>query len=413
MSIETYAFRRGTIYKACAAAVAEIHQAADELIEAHRHLLPTDAESLIFLKPNLNNDLNALTGNSTDLRLLGGVVRALQRRGYHNIAIGDGANCSAFHDEIDVLGRLRVKHMAEVMGAGSVDLNRAPGREAVVDGRRIKLPEILDRCQLFINMPTIKTHMEAALSGATKNLMGCVQGMDKRKLHWNLARGLIALNQHLRPQLHLVDGLIVMEGDGPGLGTPRNLGAIIAGTDNYLVDAFCARLVGVECEDIPYLAMAMEQGLLDDEDVRQMAQNVGIEQQVVKARWGLLGRLFMNNWFILPRYWRILDGMASSRAASTILVGLGLRQDVYEAADCQIEELKLSRIEECEACRRCVAYCPMSLDLLGDPSLLGGVECIECLYCYLVCPHGAITVKGRLAYLEPHLARYKALIEAL
>ena len=75
----------------------------------------------------------------------------------------------------------------------------------------------------------------------------------------------------INPTLTIVDGIIAMEGKGPGFGDPKNLGLIIAGTDAVAVDAVIAELIGVPPEHYPILHAALNDGYgtacLDDIDL--------------------------------------------------------------------------------------------------------------------------------------------------
>ena len=81
---------------------ARLRQAVAEVLDTSSAALPARSGASFLLKPNLNNDLCALTGNSTDLRLLAAAIEALQRRGYTNIVVGDGPNIGAYRKGIDV-----------------------------------------------------------------------------------------------------------------------------------------------------------------------------------------------------------------------------------------------------------------------------------------------------------------------
>ena len=64
----------------------------------------------------------------------------------------------------------------------------------------------------------------------------------------------------INPALSIVDGIVAMEGKGPGFGNPRDLGLIIAGTDAVAVDAVIAKLIGVPPEHYPVLHTALNEG---------------------------------------------------------------------------------------------------------------------------------------------------------
>ena len=57
-----------------------------------RRDLGADRDARIVVKPNLNNDLVALTGNCVDLRVLEALFVGLRRRGYRDLTVADGSN---------------------------------------------------------------------------------------------------------------------------------------------------------------------------------------------------------------------------------------------------------------------------------------------------------------------------------
>jgi len=59
-------------------------------MEPFKDLFPADKAARILIKPNLNSNMNALTGNTTDLRLLSALLSYLKTCGYSNITIGEG-----------------------------------------------------------------------------------------------------------------------------------------------------------------------------------------------------------------------------------------------------------------------------------------------------------------------------------
>ena len=77
----------------------------------------------IFLKPNLNSNMNALTGNTTDLRIIAAVTEFLKESGYKNITIGDGTNSGFYRNGISVISRLVIDKLAKYYSVKVVDLN--------------------------------------------------------------------------------------------------------------------------------------------------------------------------------------------------------------------------------------------------------------------------------------------------
>ena len=52
-------------------------------LKRYEDILPASKTVKILIKPNLNANMNALTGNTTDLRLLAAVIECLKTRGYN------------------------------------------------------------------------------------------------------------------------------------------------------------------------------------------------------------------------------------------------------------------------------------------------------------------------------------------
>lgn len=68
------------------------------------------------------------------------------------------------------------------------------------------------------------------MTGAVKNMYGCIQGLHKAKGHTkysnaeSFARMLVDLNRFIQPRLYIMDGITAMEGNGPASGTPVHMG---------------------------------------------------------------------------------------------------------------------------------------------------------------------------------------------
>ncbi len=104
-----------------------------------------------------------------------------------------------------------------------------------------------------INVPKLKSHMQMELTAAVKNLYGAVVG--KRKPQWHLRCGtnrdafaqlLVECCRIVAPRLSVADGVIAMEGQGPGSGDPFELGAIIASTHPVAADLAFMELIGFD-----------------------------------------------------------------------------------------------------------------------------------------------------------------------
>lgn len=62
------------IYINTAEGLKQIKEGVSEVFRLYEGMLPESLEASIFLKPNLNANMNALTGNTTDLRLIAVII---------------------------------------------------------------------------------------------------------------------------------------------------------------------------------------------------------------------------------------------------------------------------------------------------------------------------------------------------
>jgi len=364
----------------------------------------------ILLKPNLNNDLSALTGNSTDLRLLAAVIEALQQRGCTRIIVGDGPNIGTYRKGIDVLGRLGVRALCAHYGVECVDFNHAPAAQIQLATGPVRVARLCLEAALFINLPKLKTHAEAGMSLALKSLIGCVVGTDKRLVHRDLPTNIVALNEAIHPHFTIADALIAMEGNGPGDGTPRRTDALLAATDPFALDLVAAQLFGLDVTRIPYLSVARRRGHLTAADFDAAARLTPLVRLEPAPPRGWLVRLLDSRALApLRDATRFLHGQEWARR---LLYRLRVMQDVYQARDARIERLWLDKAR-CSRCGLCLDYCPLGLPLLDPGFDFASSACVRCLYCVQVCPEEAIHVQGDLGYLKTHLERYSERIRLL
>ena len=402
----------GTVVAAEAWTMAEIDVAMEGILTRFSSRLPLDFQAHIVLKPNLNNDLVALTGNSTDLRVMAALIEGLQRRGFERITIADGSNVGVERRDIDTFKRLRVSALAERLGVDTVNLNKDPGRRVKLHGgAEPRISKLVEECDFLISVPTIKTHVEAGLSCAMKNWVGIVVGQDKRQMHLAINRNIQAIHEHVAPDLVVVDGIIGMEGNGPGDGDPVRLGLLLGASSAPLCDLVVAKMMGLEIDRIPYLGHALERGMLTPADVTAVDGEIqchrSIEPAPERSRLAVLSEDPRLAW--LKRAARPLtDKPGVAKAAYR----LGVIQDVYSPVDDGVQGVKRTR-SDCGTCSACADACPTRLPLERIGVDTQPPDCIGCLYCWWVCPDDVITLDGPLEAMVRQADRYKAVISGL
>lgn len=380
------------------------------VLGSYEDIFPASKSAKILLKPNLNANMNALTGNTTDLRLLAAVIEYLKSRGYENITIGEGTNSGYYRSNISVISRLKVDALAGHYGVRIIDLNYSdPVYIEFEDGIKAGVARDVAEADFLINMPKLKTHFEAGMSACLKNLMGCLVGqVNKKKTHQSLSANILNISKKIKPGLHIVDALISMEGLGPTRGIPINTGSIIIGTDPYLIDLMCAKLASFDYRKVRTLLEAEIRGILGN-DHKKFADGFELEKKYnFKPPTAGPFATFIHSpkrqkYFLAVRNTRFFTYMASTKWFGYLLFLSGLRQDNFIKEEMKFEGLSFNISECVSGCSKCKDYCPLELDLPGE---YDNKKCIECLYCFLVCPSKAIEFRGELGFMNEQLRQY-------
>ncbi len=144
-----------------------------------------------------------------------------------------------------------------------IDLNHGQAVRLANKGPYTGMPHFyvaapIAAADVVISMPKLKTHHWVGVTLSMKNLFGTLPGIfygwPKNILHHRGIRNSI-VDLALTVPVHyaIVDGVIGMEGDGPIMGTAKQIGAVIMGRDLLAVDCTAARMMGFDPYKIPYL----------------------------------------------------------------------------------------------------------------------------------------------------------------
>ena len=129
----------------------------------------------------------------------------------------------------------------------------------------------------MVQVGVLKTHQLMRLTGGVKLTYGCIPGLAKAQLHVRASRRedfadmLLDLHVAMAPRFTIIDGIIAMEGQGPGGGEPRELGSLFAARDCVALDAALADRTDHGRRDVYVLAAAERRGLVDLDDPYELA----------------------------------------------------------------------------------------------------------------------------------------------
>ena len=235
----------------------DIQKAVARSIELIGGLGLREGEAAV-IKPNLCNAKNPHGMVITDFRILEAVIRIIGEK-TDNITVVESDNISDTADNRAAKSGLLDK--LDELGVGFMTLTGDDYEAHEVAGKKLRLPRTVLDADYFVNLPKIKTEGHVSVTLSIKNLFGVLQRRKKSVLHKKLNDILPYLAKAVRHDLIVVDGLVAMEGNGPLIGTPREMGVIVAGRSPVSVDALCARLMGFDPREIPHIAKAHEMGV--------------------------------------------------------------------------------------------------------------------------------------------------------
>jgi ferredoxin len=276
--------------------------------------------------------------------------------------------------------------MCERVGVKLVNLREAGFVATKTEGRILKevyLSKIALEADIIVNLPKLKTHSLVILTGGIKNMYGVIPAGLRRQFHGEYVRVedfsqlLVDIFAAARPHLTIMDGIVAMEGEGPGSGNLRKLGIILASRDTVALDAVMSLVVGLDPLDVLTTCYASEMGLGISDSNNIIVVGEKIESVAVPD-------------FRLPvTVSKVVLGKAP-RVLSRLVVG-------------QISPRPRVQKKNCTACGECVRACPTGAATIPDKTArINDGICIRCMCCHEVCRFNAIIPRrpffGNLVY---------------
>ncbi|MFX0069626.1 MAG: DUF362 domain-containing protein [Candidatus Hermodarchaeota archaeon] len=224
------------------------------------------------LKPNIVFEHKSGSGHITDIRIVESLIELLNN--YYDaeeIIIVEGPTLF-LENPMKLFEYVGYKKLVEKFtNVSLVDIYQTNYEKT---GDNFKMPEILkNRC--LINLPVLKGHAQAGLTCAIKNLKGLLQRADKKKFHQKGLHENLSTLVKLKPDLNLVDAITCQECEGDFMSKKYKFNLLICAKNPIIVDEVCAKLVGLNPNDIPYLRSILEKEKLNYEIIgkfRQLAE---------------------------------------------------------------------------------------------------------------------------------------------
>ncbi len=197
----------------------------------------------IFIKPNLSHP-EYLPGVVTSPELMRELV-GLLRDGNSQVVVGEsnGFNYPCW----TAFDKTGVQTAVKAAGGTVINLSEDKVVEVKFQGntplKRLFLPKTVLDADAVVDLPLMKTHEYTAISGAIKNLFGCVPSNRRIYLHPYLPEVFYRLYTIFKPQLTVMDARVGIEGNGPTKGKPVRMGLMLTGNDALAIDITAAKIM--------------------------------------------------------------------------------------------------------------------------------------------------------------------------
>lgn len=327
----------------------------------------------VLLKVNLIGPKTSDSGAITHVEFVRSITKILKEKGC-NIFIGDssGGAIAGIAPTRESFISSGIEKMANEEGAIIKNFDK----EGVVkcDNNLVYGPMYIAKpifdADVVINLPKLKTHSAAMYTGAVKNLFGCIPGLKKAYYHkiapnpLDFGNVIVDINKSCKIDLHIMDGIESMEGEGPTGGSVYESKKILISEDPLALDLVASKMIGMDSDNIPILKIAQK-------------RNLG-ESNLDKIQ--LLG-----DYSILPKLYnyKLPKNYSSNKRKN--------HNSVIKVIDFMKARPKVN-LKKCKSCNMCVESCPVSA-IDKKSKIIDYDKCIECLCCHELCLHKAIDLK--------------------
>ncbi len=215
----------------------------------------------IVIKPNMCYYWDHSIGETTDPEFVGTLIDVIRHTTSPDVKI--------YVVESDA-SAMRCKYAFKMLGYEKMAMENSVELVNLTKGESLKvkvnvghhshefhIPQIIADADLLINVPKIKYMGQVKISCALKNIYGCNPYARKSVYHRWLDEAIVSLNKIMRPNLCLLDGVIVR-----GIKTFK-LGLVMASTDPVAFDAVASRIAGINPYSVRHIMLARKEKIGD------------------------------------------------------------------------------------------------------------------------------------------------------
>ena len=330
--------------------------------------------NVVLLKVNLIGPKTSDSAAITHSEFVRALTKILIKRGC-TVWIGDSsggaiAGISPTAQSLKVSGYEKV---AKEEGAIIKNFDREGVIEIEPKGKykeKMYLAKPLFDADVVINLPKLKTHSANIYTGAVKNVFGCVPGLRKAMYHKiapakdDFGEIIVDIHEDVKFDLHIMDGIISMQGEGPTAGDVYEANKILISTDPLALDTVAVNMLGMTVEDIPILNAARKRNL----------GQYNLDKIEIDGDYNTIPHL---------KNYKLPKNSKNKRRMST--------KSVVKVIDF-FKTRPAINLKKCKHCNMCVESCPLNA-IDTDSKKIDYSKCIECMCCHELCIHKAVELK--------------------
>jgi len=344
-----------------------------------------NSKSKVVIKPNLLLPASPEEAITTNPLFIEAVVENIAdiTGNSKNILIADSFGPGTPYNRTGMEKIYRAAGILDIAKRTGCRLNYSTAYECLSnkEGRILKRIEIIKpivEADVIVNLPKFKTHNLTVITGAIKNMFGVIPGFTKVGYHLrfddfeSFSRMLLDVVSFIKPALNIMDGILGIEGEGPGRrGTRRRVGLVLASDDAISMDIIMSKIMNIGKGLNPFLEVLKKWKVesYEDSNIEVLGEKLSdvmiygfkLPKNIGKKR--LIENNFINT-YILP------------------LVRSSLNPYVY------------IDYNKCNLCMTCQKICPRnSISISNGKIKFNHKTCIRCFCCSEMCPEGAVGIK--------------------
>lgn len=326
----------------------------------------------VLIKPNMLTNATPEKAITTHPEIVRAIIKAIKKQGAYP-AVGDSpgiSNVKSTAQKTGILAICEEENVPFIYFKNSKSYSYMEGRFI----KQFELVDCLDNYDKIISVAKMKTHVFMGVTGAVKNLFGCIVGTEKARFHLRMqkhsdfAHVMVDLYKTIKPTLNIIDGITAMEGQGPMSGDIVNPKIIIASEDGFAADLIMAEKMGFNAEAMPICAAGIEQKrIIRLQDIETVGNGANLQFDFAK-----------------PHTYKSMQDTYVPK----FILKLGQNQLTS----------KPSINFKCIGCGMCANHCPpKAIKIINKKATIDYKLCIRCYCCQELCNSQGVDLKDGLA----------------